>query len=834
MAAEKLTRSSPVPLLSVRDLSVSFGPAVALSGVDLVVGQGELVALAGENGAGKTTLLRCIAGELVPGSGEVELLGQPVAGDRAAVERAGVAVIRQDLALCDNLDVASNLLLGREKSWLLASDIRVHAEARQLLRQLGIPLTDTAQSVATLSGGQRQLLAVARAMRDSPRILFLDEPTAALGVFEAAEVEDLILRLRAGGATGVLVTHDLDQMFRLADRILVLRAGRLVADLDSEDAHPDDVVALMSGQAVESSARGQLSRLQRLADRLAFADRSSSLSLILSTLGAALRAERLAVHRLHGDVLRCAASFGLPAPLRDSWSALPLGEAGGPVGAAASRVKVVVDEDVASATSWEAHRQLAADAGVASSWAVPVVGARGVVGVITVLGSSLGRPSRDELDLVGLYAGYAASAIERDELFGEVTARNRLLETIRDVLETLAGPVAVDDGVVEALRALTAGLAAEEVALLLAPAGLSPQGRGAVGPESKKAAPSAAALEAATAVLGRPFGQHRVTRPEGVALVTTFAAPGAVGALVARWQGDVPPPPAEELLADAAHSFHLALEREETAQAQQEAAALRRSRQLQRGFLSRLSHELRTPLTAIRGYASSLLQPDVTWDGESTERFLSRVVAESARLGRLVDDLLDFSAIESGVMRLQRDWCNLELVLEAAIACLAPEHATGVGVCCEPALPVVWADHDRLEQVFVNLMENAFRHNPSGTRVQVVAVAGDSSSVEITVSDDGTGMPPELVRAPFDLDVHSSVPTAGTGLGLSIAQAIVDAHGGSIELDHRQPGDPTAGTSFTIRLPTESGRPDERSPDERSPDERSGGEGLAAPLTRRG
>ena len=138
---------------------------------------------------------------------------------------------------------------------------------------------------------------------------------------------------------------------------------------------------------------------------------------------------------------------------------------------------------------------------------------------------------------------------------------------------------------------------------------------------------------------------------------------------------------------DAANSLRLALEREEAAHAHQETAALRRSRELQRGFLSRLSHELRTPLTAIRGYASSLLQPDVTWDRDSQQRFLDRIAAESARLGLLVDDLLDFSAIESGIMRLQRDWCDIRLVIEAAIACLPPEHAKEVTLNCdtEPA-----------------------------------------------------------------------------------------------------------------------------------------------------
>ena len=188
---------------------------------------------------------------------------------------------------------------------------------------------------------------------------------------------------------------------------------------------------------------------------------------------------------------------------------------------------------------------------------------------------------------------------------------------------------------------------------------------------------------------------------------------------------------------DAAHSLRLALEREEAGLAHQEAAALRRSQELQRDFLSRLSHELRTPLTAIRGYASSLMQPDVTWDGDSQQRFLDRIAAESARLGRLVGDLLDFSAIESGILRLQRDWCDIPLVLDAAVACLPPAGAALVEVSCDPALPVVWADHDRLEQVFVNLLDNAVRHNPPGTRVSVSAEATGPGGIAVSVLDDG-------------------------------------------------------------------------------------------------
>ena len=163
--------------------------------------------------------------------------------------------------------------------------------------------------------------------------------------------------------------------------------------------------------------------------------------------------------------------------------------------------------------------------------------------------------------------------------------------------------------------------------------------------------------------------------------------------LLAGWRDGTRPDDATDLLEDAANSLRLALERERALLAQQEAMALRQSRELQRTFLRRLSHELRTPLTAITGYATSLLQQDVTWDADSQQRFLSRIAAESARLGRLVNDLLDFSTIESGILRLNSDWCDIPLVLDAAVAVLPPEAASQVTVVgqrapgCRPSGP---------------------------------------------------------------------------------------------------------------------------------------------------
>ena len=175
---------TPPPLLTVSGLEVSFGPLRALSGVDLAVQPGELIALAGENGAGKTTLVRCIAGDITPASGEIHLAGREVAGDPAAAARQGIAVVWQDLALCENLDVAANILLGQEPRRLLLSESRFHAAAAAVLEDLRIPLRDTTRSIRTPSGGQRHPRASAAAglgarLRDRDRVRAGVRPAAA-------------------------------------------------------------------------------------------------------------------------------------------------------------------------------------------------------------------------------------------------------------------------------------------------------------------------------------------------------------------------------------------------------------------------------------------------------------------------------------------------------------------------------------------------------------------------------------------------------------------------------------------------------------------------------
>src|ERR1700722_7320132 len=821
------------PELSVSGLTVRFGALTALEGVNLALRAGEVVALAGENGAGKTTLIRAIAGDVTPASGSIRVNGQAVAPNPSAAAKLGVRVVWQDLALADNLDVAANVMLGNETRRHLFSEVALHKDAGRLLGRLGIPLLDTTRPVRLLSGGQRQMVAVARVMAHNPRILLLDEPTASLTVREAELVEGLITRLRAQGKTILLSAHDTELMFRLADRIVVLRHGRVVTEVAPSEVHPDDVVALVSGQPVDSSARFQLTRLHGLAGRLVSSDPSSSLSLILSALGAALGSERLAIHLLEDGELVRAASFGMPDTLLDAWARLPVGAAGGPVGLAAERQVPVIEDNLRTdGGSWQGFGNLARPAKVASSWSVPVLGPGGLLGVITVFRAMPGKPRRDDLDLAALYAGYAASAIERDRLLDEVTARNRLLETIREVLQTLAGPIPVEAGLSVALEALQRSLEADEAALVTAAADGSLTMRAYSGAGGltggNDADVPAATIAAARAALdgGGPDGVATGVTGTGRHQWVTFAAPAGRTVLLSSWADGERRDEATDLLEDAAHSLRMALERERALVAHQEAMALRHSRELQQTFLRRLSHELRTPLTAITGYATSLLQQDVTWDAASEQRFLSRIAAESARLGRLVNDLLDFSAIESGVFRLHGDWCDIPLVLDAAIAVLPPEAGSLVEVKSSPGLPAIWADHDRLEQVFVNLVGNALTHNPPQTRVVITAQAAGPDHITVEVADDGEGLPPELATAVTEAArgrdprwhevlaagvgrpaqaragggrvVRRPSARAGAGLVLSIAAGIVAAHRGRIEL---QPAD--CGTSFLITLPVE-------------------------------
>jgi signal transduction histidine kinase len=362
------------------------------------------------------------------------------------------------------------------------------------------------------------------------------------------------------------------------------------------------------------------------------------------------------------------------------------------------------------------------------------------------------------------------------------------------VLESLAGPERLQGGLEISLLALLDGLGADTAAVMAAD-GEPPGCRCVAGESGPGVRPGLAA--AATAVLSA--GEDvpaRLVEP-GLA-AGSLRLPGQRGALVAWWSpGKTVTEDALELLDDASRSLALAMERESLETARREAAALRRSQSIQRDMLSSLSHELRTPLTAIRGYASTLCQPDLTWNPEATRRFLGSIAAESARMERLVGDLLDSTAIESGVLRLQRDWCDLALVVSAAANCLSRGPAVRIYVTA--GLEPVWADHDRLEQVFVNLLENAASHgaSPRGTDVTVRA-GGPPGWAEVEITDYGAGIPAGLAGKIFEPRVRGTTEVAGTGLGLPIARGIVEAHGGTLVV---APADP--GASFVVALPAD-------------------------------
>ncbi|MGZ7014086.1 MAG: ATP-binding cassette domain-containing protein [Acidimicrobiales bacterium] len=792
--------------LRANGLTRRFGSTVVLDDVDIEVIPGELVALVGGNGAGKSTLIACLVRSLAPDAGDVTLDGRRLDGTAAEMHARGVSVVWQDLALCDNLDAVANLFLGRERRSVLLSEGEMYAEARRLLLSLGIDIPDLYRPVSSLSGGQRQLVAIARAVLDHPRFLLLDEPTAALGVKETRLVDDLLRRLRRAGIGLLLVSHRMEQVFDLADRILVLRHGRLVANVSPLEVHPDDVVDLMAGMRTDSTARKQLHRLHSLVDQLSEVAPSASLPLIVSAIATALDQQQVCVHLLDlvdesgsPELVRRAA-VGLPDALLDVTERLVPGPSGGPVGEAAADGRYVVVDDLRARDVSPVLADAARRAGVISAWAVPILGTDGVLGVISGWSATQGRLQNEQLELVSLYAGHAAGAIERERLLDEVSRRNRILETLRGVLETLAGPDHLRGGLEIALLALSRGLSADAVALF-ADVGEGVEQRALVDVSDAGPDPETVAVlvEGAERVLVGPSRLDR-SRPVGPDVVAApLALPEGRGALVARWRdpsmitGDT-----LDLLDDAARSVRLAIEREALDAVNQEAEGLRRSRDHQRAFLSRISHELRTPLTAIRGYASSLNQTDVSWDEEAQRRFLELIGVESARMGRLVGDLLDSSALDSGVLTLQSDWCELDLVIAAAAACV-PEGTDVVEIEVDPDVGPIWGDHDRLEQVFVNLLENAARHGDGHSGIAVaVTPAPEPGMVEVRVADHGPGIPADLVDQVFLPEVRGATMSSGAGLGLAIARGIVETHGGTISVEPSQ-----VGATLLVSLPVE-------------------------------
>lgn len=237
------------PVLSMTGVSKRFGAVQALSDVDFAVRPSEVVALVGDNGAGKSTLVKVIAGVHQADSGEIIFDGRPVrVSGPVAAQRLGIATVFQDLALCDNLDVVANLSLGQEEiTGVFLDEVGMEKQAWTLLRQLSAKIPSVRIPIAGLSGGQRQTVAIARSLIGDPKVIMLDEPTAALGVAQTAEVLNLIERLRENGHGVILISHNMADVQAVADRIVVLRLGRNAAEFNVEDASTDTLVAAITG-----------------------------------------------------------------------------------------------------------------------------------------------------------------------------------------------------------------------------------------------------------------------------------------------------------------------------------------------------------------------------------------------------------------------------------------------------------------------------------------------------------------------------------------------------------------------------------------------------------
>jgi D-xylose transport system ATP-binding protein len=252
---------SDTPLLQLQDITKSFGSVQALAGVDFEVNFGEVMALVGDNGAGKSTLVKCIAGTHAPDGGQILFEGQEVHihGPKDAA-RLGIEVVYQDLALCDNLDVVQNMYLGRELNQVqILTEAPMEQHTSETLKSLAVTtIRSVRQQVATLSGGQRQSVAVARAVMWNSKLVILDEPTAALGVAQTEQVLALVRRLGEQGLGVVLISHNLHDVFETADRITVLRLGRNVGVFERRTTTQQAVVeAITAGVATKVAGIAQ-------------------------------------------------------------------------------------------------------------------------------------------------------------------------------------------------------------------------------------------------------------------------------------------------------------------------------------------------------------------------------------------------------------------------------------------------------------------------------------------------------------------------------------------------------------------------------------------------
>jgi D-xylose transport system ATP-binding protein len=243
------------PLLELDGVSKRFGPVQALDRVDFTINAGEVVGLVGDNGAGKSTLVKTIAGIHSAEGGQIRFDGREIKVTRPQdATKLGIATVYQDLALCDNLDVVANVFLGQEEISPGTGEVsrqldeaKMEHRAGELLSSLAVTIPSLRTEVGTLSGGQRQQVAVARSLLGEPRVVLLDEPTAALGVPQTKQVLELIGRLRERGLGVVVISHNLANVFEIADRIVVLRLGRTAGDFKAEQTTEEHVVSAITG-----------------------------------------------------------------------------------------------------------------------------------------------------------------------------------------------------------------------------------------------------------------------------------------------------------------------------------------------------------------------------------------------------------------------------------------------------------------------------------------------------------------------------------------------------------------------------------------------------------
>ena len=237
------------PILQIRGLNKSFGPVHVLHDVDFDVYPGEVTALVGDNGAGKSTLVKCIAGINTIDSGHILWEGKPVVlNDPRVAAALGIEFVYQDLALADNLDITQNMFLGREiRRFGFLADGEMERKAREVLTSLSVrTVSSVRQVVASLSGGQRQTVAIAKAVLWNSKVVFLDEPTAALGVAQTRQVLDLVRRLADQGLGVVLISHNMNDVMEVADRIAALYLGRIAAEVFAKDSSTTQVVELIT------------------------------------------------------------------------------------------------------------------------------------------------------------------------------------------------------------------------------------------------------------------------------------------------------------------------------------------------------------------------------------------------------------------------------------------------------------------------------------------------------------------------------------------------------------------------------------------------------------